>query len=175
MVYNLYYQKDGAKVAFIETGHGHDWERVIIVHSLSNGVWSPSKALYSAHAGYRAYSWGDIQNTLSTEDAEVGKGPEPNGLRNLDHPKVYVAWSKHAMYHDRKTRFIDVIAQSTDNAWRGHDWWRFVSKERYVYADRGTTAGAAMEAVNWGRAASDPVEVSDGVCEEGNGMRRRTG
>ena len=103
----------------------------------------------------------------STADAEAGLGPTPNGQQNLDHPKVYVAWSKHAMYHDRKTRYIDVVAQSTDNAWRGQDWWRFVGKERYVYSERGTDVGRAMEAANWGSAVSDPVEVSDGVCQEG--------
>lgn len=110
----------------------------------------------------------DGQLTISsTADAETGLGPTPNGQQNLDHPKVYVTWSKHAMYHDRKTRYIDVVAQSTDNAWRGQDWWRFVSKNRYVYSERGTEVGNAMEAANWGSAVSDPVEVSDGVCQEG--------
>ena len=71
------------------------------------------------------------------------------------------------MYHDRKTTFLDVISQSTDNAYRGQDWWRFVGRDRYVWADRGSPAGPAMEAVNWGSAVSDPVEVWDGVCQEG--------
>lgn len=66
VVYNLYYQKDGATFLFIETGHNHDWERVIVVHTKqSNGEWKPTKALYSAHQGYKTYDWPNIQNTLS--------------------------------------------------------------------------------------------------------------
>lgn len=67
MVYNLYYQKDGALVWIVPTGHDHDWERVIVVHTKQAlGIWQPSKALYSAHAGYKTYSWAGIQNTLSS-------------------------------------------------------------------------------------------------------------
>lgn len=66
VVYNLYYQKDGAIFLFVPTGHDHDWERVIVVHTKqADGTWQPSRALYSAHAGYKTYDWGSIQNTLS--------------------------------------------------------------------------------------------------------------
>lgn len=66
VVYNLYYQKDGATFLFVKTGHDHDWERVIIVHTKGgDGQWRPTRALYSAHAGYNKYDWGSIQNTLS--------------------------------------------------------------------------------------------------------------
>jgi hypothetical protein len=124
-----------------------DWERVIIVHTqnLSNDNWAPSRALFSSHSSYHYYNWNDIQNTLSyaplppspsilfdqtfrTADAEAGAGPTPNGLKGLDHPKAYVAWSKHPMFDDRNTGWNDPVSQSTDNAYRSQDWWRFVSK-----------------------------------------------
>jgi len=123
-----------------------DWERIIIIHTKDTtaDTWSPSRALYSAHSGYNSYAWNDIQNTLTyvysanliserkfieyprTADAEAGKGPTPNGLRGLDHPKAYVSWSKHAHFDDRNTGWNDPISQSTDNAFRSQDWWRFV-------------------------------------------------
>jgi hypothetical protein len=66
VAYNLYYQKDGAEVLFVETGHDHDWERVIVIHSRDeSGTWMPTRALYSAHSGYHDYEWNDIQNTLT--------------------------------------------------------------------------------------------------------------
>ncbi|KFY40815.1 hypothetical protein V494_03313 [Pseudogymnoascus sp. VKM F-4513 (FW-928)] len=153
VAYNLYYQKDGAKVLFVETGHEHDWERVIVIHTRdASSTWMPTRALYSAHSGYHSYDWNDIQNTLTTEDAEAGKGPEPNGLQGLDHPKAYVSWSKHAHFHDRNTGWNDAISQSTDNAFRGQDWWKFVEKRDLIQSDIETAAGKALDAADWGSA-----------------------
>jgi len=170
VAYNLYYQKDGAIFGAIQTGHDHDWERVIIIHTRDTNAntWQPTTALYSAHSGYNKYAWGSIQNTLSTQDAEAGAGPTPNGLTGLDHPKAYVAWSKHPMYHDRNTGWNDPISQSTANAFRGQDWWRFVAKQNYIRSDRSTAAGAALGSVNWGSASSNPPSVQDSICSQGN-------
>jgi len=51
-------------------------------------------------------SWADIQNTFDTASASLPRG-EDNGKASLDHPKVYVAWVKHANYGDRNSREND--------------------------------------------------------------------
>ncbi|KAF4262822.1 hypothetical protein CNMCM8812_000305 [Aspergillus fumigatus] len=133
VVYNLFYEKDGADVIGIETGHDYDWERVIIIHSRdANNMWAPTRALLSAHSGYHDLAWGDIQNTLTTDEINAGDAKNPNGVQNNDHPKVYVAWSKHAHFDDRNTGWNDPISQSTDNAFRSDDWWYYVDKSYYM-------------------------------------------
>lgn len=110
-----------------------DWERVIIIHSRDgNNMWAPSRALLSSHSGYHNLAWGDIQNTLTTEEIEAGDANDPNGVRNNDHPKVYISWSKHAHFDTRNTGWVDPISQSTDNAFRSNDWWHYVDKKYYV-------------------------------------------
>ncbi|KAB8075779.1 hypothetical protein BDV29DRAFT_171251 [Aspergillus leporis] len=134
VVYNLFYEKDGAKVVgIIDTGHEYDWERVVVIHSRDDkNMWSPSRALLSSHSGYHNLAWGDIQNTLTTEEIQAGAANEPNGVRNNDHPKVYVSWSKHAHFDTRNTGWNDPLSQSRDNAFRSNDWWHFVEKANYV-------------------------------------------
>ncbi|PIG69109.1 hypothetical protein AARAC_009581 [Aspergillus arachidicola] len=134
VAYNLFYEKDGAKViGVIDTGHDYDWERVIIIHSRDgNNMWAPSRALLSSHSGYHNLAWGDIQNTLTTEEIEAGDANDPNGVRNNDHPKVYISWSKHAHFDTRNTGWVDPISQSTDNAFRSNDWWHYVDKKYYA-------------------------------------------
>ena len=78
----------------------------------------------SAHSGYNKHNWGDIQNTFNTADASLPIGGD-NGRKNLDHPKVYVGWSKHPQFHDRNTGWNDHISQSTGNAFRSQDWWYY--------------------------------------------------
>jgi hypothetical protein len=95
-------------------------------------MWAPSRALLSAHSGYHDLAWGDIQNTLTTDEINAGDAKNPNGVQNNDHPKVYVAWSKHAHFDDRNTGWNDPISQSTDNAFRSDDWWYYVDKSYYV-------------------------------------------
>lgn len=101
-----------------------DWERVIVIWAKNGDNWAPSQLLLSQHSGYGRKSWGNIQNTFNTADAGLARGGD-NGRRNLDHAKVYVAWSKHAIYDDRNTGWNDVLAQLTDNAFRSQDWWYF--------------------------------------------------
>lgn len=80
-----------------------DWERVIVEWAKgSDSNWTPSKLLLSQHSGYGTFNWSDIQNTFNTADGTLQRGGD-NGRQNLDHPKVYVAWSKHANYDDRNT------------------------------------------------------------------------
>jgi hypothetical protein len=97
-------------------------------------MWAPSRALLSSHSGYHNLAWGDIQNTLTTEEVQAGAANEPNGVRNNDHPKVYISWSKHAHFDTRNTGWNDPISQSTDNAFRSNDWWHYVNKQHYVSA-----------------------------------------
>lgn len=113
---------------------GSDWERVVIIHARdSDNKWTPSRALLSAHSGYSNLAWGDIQNTLTTDEINAGKAKDPNGVKNNDHPKVYVAWSKHPNYDTRNTGWNDPASQSLDNAFRSDDWWHFVDSENYVW------------------------------------------
>jgi hypothetical protein len=88
--------------------------------------------LLSAHSGYHDLAWGDIQNTLTTEQVNAGDAINPNGVRNNDHPKVYVSWSKHAHFDTRDTGWNDPLSQSDDNAFRSDDWWHFVDPGYYV-------------------------------------------
>ncbi|KAF4763816.1 hypothetical protein HAV15_000095 [Penicillium sp. str.  len=153
VVYNLFYEKDGAEFIGIDTGHDYDWERVVIIHSRDDSnLWVPSRVLLSAHSGYHNLAWGDIQNTLTTDE-------------NNDHPKVYVSWSKHAHFNTRNTGWNDPASQSLDNAFRSDDWWYFVEPQYYIRADDSTEAGKVIEAADWGSATSDPVSVQSGVCE----------
>jgi hypothetical protein len=97
---------------------------IVIWTKQSSTIWQQSQLLLSQHSGYDRLNWASIQNTFSTSDGSLARGGS-NGRQNLDHPKVYVAWSKHANYHDRNTGFNDVLSQLTDNAFRSQDWWYF--------------------------------------------------
>ncbi|KAJ5602357.1 hypothetical protein N7537_005313 [Penicillium hordei] len=166
VVYNLFYEKDGAEFIGIDTGHDYDWERVVIIHSRDDSnTWAPSRALLSAHSGYHNLAWGDIQNTLTTDEVNAGSAKTPNGVKNNDHPKVYVSWSKHAHFDTRNTGWNDPASQSLDNAFRSDDWWYFVEPQYYIRADDSTEAGKVIGAADWGSATSDPVSVQSGVCE----------
>ncbi|KAJ6155864.1 hypothetical protein N7470_006430 [Penicillium chermesinum] len=167
VVYNLFYEKDGAIVAdLVNTGHDYDWERIIIIHSRDdNNMWAPSRALYSAHSGYNSYAWGDIQNTLTTDQVNAGDAKDPNGVRNQDHPKAYVGWSKHPHFDDRNTGYNDPASQSLDNAFRSDDWWYYVDPQYYILADNTTAAGQAVGSADWGSADSNPPKVQAGVCD----------
>ncbi|RYP70586.1 hypothetical protein DL771_005405 [Monosporascus sp. 5C6A] len=94
-----------------------DWERVIVIWTKSSTTWTPSHLLLSQHSGYDRKSWSSVQNTFNTADISLPRGGD-NGRKNLDHPKVYVAWSKHANYNDRNTGWNDVLSQLTNNAFR---------------------------------------------------------
>lgn len=110
-----------------------DWERVVIIHSRDDSnMWAPSRALLSAHSGYNNLAWGDIQNTLTTDQINAGDAKDPNGVQNEDHPKVYVAWSKHPNFDTRNTGFTDPASQSLDDAYRSDDWWYYVDPQYYV-------------------------------------------
>lgn len=105
----------------------------MIIHSRNDdNIWAPSRALLSAHSGYTSLAWGDIQNTLTTEEVNAGKAKDPNGVKNNDHPKVYVSWSKHAHFDTRNTGWNDPASQSLENAFRSQDWWHFVDPQNYV-------------------------------------------
>ncbi|PYI17486.1 UPF0047 domain protein [Aspergillus violaceofuscus CBS 115571] len=134
VVYNLFYEKDGAKVLdLIDTGHDYDWERVIIVHSRdANELWAPSRALLSAHSGYHNLAWSQIHSTLTSEEIAAGDARAPEGVRGNDHPKV----------------------QSTDNAFRSADWWYYVEQQYYIRSDNSTEAGKALGSTDWGSAAT---------------------
>lgn len=107
-------------------------------------MWAPTRALLSAHSGYHDLAWGDIQNTLTTDEINAGDAKNPNGVQNNDHPKVYVAWSKHAHFDDRNTGWNDPISQSTDNVFRSDDWWYYVDKSYYVSFHVFFTAGLEL-------------------------------
>ncbi|PYH70474.1 uncharacterized protein BO88DRAFT_337502 [Aspergillus vadensis CBS 113365] len=166
VVYNLFYEKDGAEVLdLIDTGHDYDWERVVIIHSRNaNNTWQPSRALLSAHSGYHNLAWGSIHSTLTTEQINAGDARQPDGVKNNDHPKVYVSWSKHAHFDTVLTTWVDPLSQSLDNAFRSNDWWHFVDQKYYIRSDNSTAAGIAFNSTDWGSATSNPPYVQESVC-----------
>lgn len=141
-----------------------DWERVVVIWAKgSSGTWTPSQLLLSQHSGYGRKNWADIQNTFNTADATLPRGGD-NGRQNLDHAKVYVAWSKHANYDTRNTGWNDALSQLTDNAFRSQDWWYFPSAADYLRADGSTALGQQLASFNWGDATSNPPSVDSGLC-----------
>lgn len=140
----------------------------MIIHSRddnNNNNWAPSRALLSAHSGYNNLAWGDIQNTLTTDEINAGDAKDPNGVQNNDHPKVYVAWSKHPNFDTRNTGWNDPASQSLDDAFRSDDWWYYVDPQYYIRSDDSTDAGKALGAADWGHASSNPHSVQAGVCD----------
>lgn len=95
VVYNLFYEKDGATVAgLVQTGHDYDWERVIIIHSRDDtNMWAPTRALLSAHSGYNDLAWGDIQNTLTTDEVNAGDAKDPNGVQDEGMYRTIHLWN----------------------------------------------------------------------------------
>ncbi|KAK5992568.1 hypothetical protein PT974_05981 [Cladobotryum mycophilum] len=144
--------------------YSNDWERLIVVWAKgSDNNWRQNYLLLSQHSGYAKKNWADIQNTLNTGDASQRIGGD-NGRQNLDHPKVYVAWSKHAHYDTRNTGWNDALSQLTDNAFRSQDWWYFNTASDYIRCDRSTQCGQIIGNMNWGDASSNPPSVHDGLC-----------
>ncbi|KAK3329278.1 hypothetical protein B0H66DRAFT_17938 [Apodospora peruviana] len=166
VAYNLFYEKDGVNPEGL-LGHRYDWERVIVIWGLqqADNTWVPSHLLLSQHSGYQSLNWGDIQNTFNTADAALPRGGD-NGLKNRDHAKVYVAWSKHAHYNDRNTGWNDPVSQLTNNAFRSQDWWYFPARSDYLRADRSTAIGNTIASYNWGDATSYPALVHDSLCSQ---------
>ncbi|KAJ6442749.1 alcohol dehydrogenase [Purpureocillium lavendulum] len=185
VAYNLFYTKDGAKPKGIN-GHPYDWERVLVeLRKAEDTQWRPYQLHLSQHSGYDRILWGNIQNTFADGDAGLPRGGD-NGKKNLDHPKVYVAWSKHANYQDRNTGWNDPLSQLTNNAFRSQDWWYFPTRgthrkpilyemiddnsltheraDDYIRADRSTDVGRLIGGLNWGDASSNPASVYDGLC-----------
>ncbi|PNP55299.1 hypothetical protein THARTR1_04441 [Trichoderma harzianum] len=143
-----------------------DWERVIVEWAKgSDSNWTPSRLLLSQHSGYDNRAWGDIQNTFNTADGTLQRGGD-NGRQNLDHPKVYVAWSKHANYNDRNTGWNDPLSQLDNNAFRSQDWWYFPVASDYLRADGSTALGQQLGSLNWGDASSNPLSVHNSLCSQ---------
>ncbi|CAM1504440.1 Fc.00g020310.m01.CDS01 [Cosmosporella sp. VM-42] len=163
VAYNLFYEKDGFTPDGT-FGHRYDWERVVVIWGKSDdGNWRQSKLLLSQHSGYDTQTWAGIQNTFNDADAALARGGG-NGRTNLDHPKVYVAWSKHANYEDRNTGWNDALSQLTDNAFRSQDWWSYTKRENFIRADTSTDIGRLIGGFNWGDATSNPAHVHESLC-----------
>ncbi|KAF2841540.1 hypothetical protein M501DRAFT_990044 [Patellaria atrata CBS 101060] len=168
VAYNIFFEKDGFNPN-PGNGHAYDWERVIVVwRKESDGQWRQNQLFMGQHSGYDKRNWGDIQNTFETFETTSPLGGS-GGRRNLDHPKVYVAWSKHAIFHTRNTGWNDIISQSTGNAFRSQDWWYYVPGSSYIRADSSTAEGQAINMFAWGSADSTPPRVHDGLCVVSNG------
>ncbi|KOS18022.1 hypothetical protein ESCO_002445 [Escovopsis weberi] len=161
--YSLFYEKDGTSPQGL-LGHPYDWERIIVVWGRDgNGNWAQNYVLLSQHSGYKKINWADIQNTINTSDGSLFRGGD-DARQNLDHPKVYVAWSKHAHYDTRNTGWNDPLSQLDDNAFRSNDWWYFNKAEDYQRCDGSTTCGQLVGSMNWGDATSNPLLVHQTLC-----------
>lgn len=80
-----------------------DWERVVVIWAKGDdSKWRPSQALLSQHSGYQRINWADVQNSFPSSSASEPRGG-PNGIKNEDHLKVYVASYKHDHHQDRNT------------------------------------------------------------------------
>ncbi|KAG8425612.1 hypothetical protein J3458_002295 [Metarhizium acridum] len=163
VVYNLFYTKDGNNPDKV-FGHPYDWERVIVVFTkATDGKWRPDQLFLSQHSGYGRLQWAKIHNTINTKDATKPRGGDDR-RRYLDHPKVYVEWSKHAHRDTRNTGWSNPLSQLTDDAFRSNDWWYFPKRDDYIRADRSTDIGRLLGSFNWGDASSNPPSVHDGLC-----------
>ncbi|KAL6915469.1 hypothetical protein FSHL1_006920 [Fusarium sambucinum] len=160
VAYNIFFDKDG----FIAGGHRYDWEHVIVVWARgSDSKWHQSRLFLSQHKTHDKKNWNDIQNTFKVDEANKPRGGD-NGKKGFAHPKVYVAWAKHAIYHDRNTGWNDPLSQQLGHAFRSQDWWYYHSKGDYIRADRSTEVGRQIAGLNWGDATSTPPNVHDGLC-----------
>ena len=143
-----------------------DWENVIVAWGKGgDGNWTPSKLFLSQHGKYETHAWKDIQNTFNTEDFDKKLGGD-NGRKNLDHPKVYVAWSKHANFHTRNTGWNDIVSQSTGNAFRSQDWWYYPLSNDYIRADLSIEIGKQINGMDWGHATGTPIKVHETLCNK---------
>ncbi|TWU76328.1 hypothetical protein ED733_005946 [Metarhizium rileyi] len=164
VAYNLFYTKDG----FVPNkifGHPLDWERTVVVwnKNQSDGTWAPAQFFLSQHTGYQRIKWAQIKNTFDPADATKPRGG-PDGRKNLDHPKCYIASAKHDMHQEKSTAWIDVLSQLTNNAFRSDSWWYFPTKDDYILADGSTDVGKLIASFDWGDADSTPPLVADGLC-----------
>lgn len=108
-----------------------DWERVVVIWAKGDDDnWRPAQVLLSQHSGYQRINWADVQNSFPTSSAGQARGG-PNGIKNEDHLKVYVASYKHDHHQERNTGFNDVLSQLTDNAFRSQDWWYFPTQGKH--------------------------------------------
>ncbi|KAM0229586.1 hypothetical protein ACHAPO_009850 [Fusarium lateritium] len=139
-------------------------EHVIVVWARgSDSKWHQSRLFLSQHKTHDKKNWNDIQNTFKVDEANKPRGGD-NGKKGFAHPKVYVAWAKHAIYHDRNTGWNDPLSQQLGHAFRSQDWWYYHSKGDYIRADRSTEVGRQIAGLNWGDATSTPPNVHDGLC-----------
>ncbi|KAF4995611.1 hypothetical protein FGRMN_5002 [Fusarium graminum] len=163
VAYHVFFEKDGFAF-FGKGGHKYDWERVIVVWARGkDNYWRQSQLFMSRHRGYDKKKWGDIQNTFSSRDANKSRGGK-NGQKNLDHPKVYVGWAKHAIFHDRNTGWNDPLSQLLDNEFRSQDWWHYHSQRSYIRADGSTKVGVQIGHLDWGEASSTPISTHERLC-----------
>ncbi|KAL7934963.1 hypothetical protein V8C35DRAFT_326751 [Trichoderma chlorosporum] len=161
VAYNLFYSKDGWN-PLNTGGHYYPWERVIIRWiKFADGTWRPDEILLSSHSSYKRIWWKDIQNTFAHSEFSAAQGGS-NGRKNLDHPKVYVAWSKHAHFDSRNTGWIDAASQLDDRAFRSDDWWH--APNNFIVVEDKNTVGLWLDYFNWGKATSDPASVYKGLC-----------
>ncbi|QUC17383.1 uncharacterized protein UV8b_01624 [Ustilaginoidea virens] len=163
VAYNLFYTKDGYTPENL-FGHPLDWERVVVVWNRTRpDEWSPSRLFLSQHTGYQRIDWGRIKNTFATGDSARPRGG-CDGVKNLDHPKVYIANAKHDMHQEKKTAFVDVLSQLTDNAFRSDDWWYFPQRGDYILADLSTSIGRLIASFDWHEADASPNKVAAKLC-----------
>ncbi|RPA79350.1 hypothetical protein BJ508DRAFT_308453 [Ascobolus immersus RN42] len=167
IVYNMFFQKDGFAFVYPSpcNGHRYDWERIIVIwRQTLSGDWIRDKLLTSFHNDYHEYSWPEVE-TFSHDD------PNRTSGLNLEGPKIYVGWGKHAMFKDRKTTWNDCFSQGCAREYRSSDWWFLPGKKELVYAGVGSGAGDAMEGMEWGKADSYPTAVERKVCRADGKMR----
>lgn len=66
---------------------------------------------------YQEESWDSVPSTINYDNIS-----EDNG-KNQDGAKIYVGWTKHAMFSDVSTTWRDQVSQGCSREYRSRDWW----------------------------------------------------
>ncbi|KAJ5288273.1 hypothetical protein N7508_011048 [Penicillium antarcticum] len=106
----------------------------------------------------------DTQNTLTADEANAEDAKDQNGVKNNDHPKVYVSWPKHANFGTRKTEWNNPASQSLE-IFSSQKWWYFVAPRSSILSDDSTDADKAIGPVDWEKASSNPPSAQPSVCD----------
>lgn len=101
--------------------------------------------------------------------------------KDLDHPKIFVGWCKHAMFFE-KGGTSDVFS-CIDSAEKRDDHWMGMSQGKFIHfgcisfveadfllgdllidAGPGSDIGQKIQREDWGKANGTPLNAYNGLC-----------
>ncbi|KAJ2982681.1 hypothetical protein NQ176_g1226 [Zarea fungicola] len=112
IAYNVYFTKD--------TGHRHDIEWVVVVWGTNdNGqTFYRNRMIFEQDGNHPSKQWGDIQNTFSNEDDQLGLGE-----KYQNHARIFVSKWHHSMHDDRYTQFKNTCPPTSASDFRTDDYY----------------------------------------------------